>query len=99
MAQTLCGAAVRTATRGWTYQTAASTRSSTIMAQPSIPRDTLKQAMKEALAETLSEQRDLFREVFAEVLEDLALIEAMEEGRQTEKVDRAEVFAVLEGRS
>ena len=69
------------------------------MAQPSIPHDTLKQAMKEALAETLSEQRDLFREVLTEALEDLALIEAMEEGRQTEKVDRAEVFDVLEGRS
>ena len=69
------------------------------MAQPSISHDTLKQAMKEALAETLSEQRDLFREVFAEALEDLALIEAIEEGGQTEKVDRAEVFAVLEGRS
>ena len=68
------------------------------MAQPSIPRETLKQAMKEALAETLSEQRDLFREVFTEALEDLALIEAVEEGRQTEKVDRAEVFDVLEGR-
>ena len=70
-----------------------------IMAQPGIPHETLKQAMKDALAETLSEQRDLFREVFIEALEDLALIEAVEEGRQTEKVDRAEVFAVLEGRS
>lgn len=68
------------------------------MAQASIPRDTLKQAMKEALTETLSEQRDLFREVFAEVLEDFALAEAIEEGRQTEKVSRKQVFDVLEGR-
>ena len=59
------------------------------MAQTDIPHEALKQAMKEALAETLSEQRDLFRDVFAEVLEDFALVEAIEEGRQTETVDRA----------
>ena len=68
------------------------------MAQAGIPRDMLKQAMKEALAETLREQRDLFRDVFAEVLEDFALVEAIEEGRETEKVSRERVFDVLEGR-
>lgn len=69
------------------------------MAQPEISREILKQAMKEALAETLIEQRDLFREVFAEVLEDFALVEAIEEGRRTEKVDRSQVFDVLAGGS
>ena len=53
--------------------------------------------MKEAVAEALNEQRDLLREVFTEVLEDLALVEAIEEGRQTELVDRAQIFDVLAG--
>ena len=67
------------------------------MAQASIPEDTLKQAMKEALAETFAEQRDLFREVVAEALEDFALAEAIEEGQQTEKVNRQRIFDTLEG--
>lgn len=68
------------------------------MAQASIPREMLKQAMKEALVETFSEQRDLLREVFAEVLEDISLVAAIEEGRETEMIDRGRVFDVLEGR-
>lgn len=61
--------------------------------------EAMKQALKEALAETLHEQRGLLHEVFAEVLEDFALAEAIREGRQTERVDRAEVFDALEGRA
>lgn len=67
------------------------------MAQPGISGSALKQAVKEALTEALSEQRDLLREVFAEVLEDFALVEAIEEGRRTARVDRARVFDVLSG--
>jgi hypothetical protein len=69
------------------------------MAQISIPQDTLKQVMKEALAETLSEQHDLFREVIVEALEDFALIEAIEEGEQTEEVSRERIFNLLEERA
>lgn len=69
------------------------------MAQSTISREMLKQAMKEALVETLTEQRDLFRDVFSEALEDFALVEAIEEGRETDRVERAQVFDVLEGRA
>ena len=58
--------------------------------------DAFKQVLKEALAETLHEQRDLLHEIFAEVLEDMALGEAIREGRQTERIGRDEVFKVLE---
>jgi hypothetical protein len=61
-----------------------------------ISRETLKQALKEALAETLNEQRELFREVLVEVLEDFALIEAIEAGRGTERVERSRIFSILE---
>jgi len=61
--------------------------------------EAIKQAFKEALAETLHEQRDLLHEVFAEVLEDFAFAEAIREGRQSERVQRDEVFDVLEGRA
>jgi hypothetical protein len=59
--------------------------------------DALKQMLKEALAETLHEQREVLRDVFAEVLDDFALAEAIREGRQSQCVERSEVFDVLEG--
>ena len=69
------------------------------MAQIDPNNEAMKQALKEALTETLHEQRELLHEVFAEVLEDFALAEAIREGRQTELVERDEVFDVLEGRT
>lgn len=69
------------------------------MSLTTLSADALKQAMKEAFTETLSEQRELLRDVLAEVLEDYAMVEAIEEGRTTEIVDREQVFDVLEGRS
>lgn len=56
----------------------------------------MRQALKEALTETLHEQRELLHEVFTEVLEDFALAEAIRKGRQTGRVERNEVFDVLE---
>ena len=69
------------------------------MAQVDPKNEELKQALKEAITETLHEQRELLHEVFAEVLEDFALAEAIREGRQTEHVERDEVFDVLEGKA
>ncbi len=68
------------------------------MAQADPNNEAIKQALKEAFAETLHEQRELLHEVFAEVLEDFALTEAVQEGRQTQLVERAEAFGALEGR-
>lgn len=66
------------------------------MARTGSDNEALKEALKEALVETLHEQRGLLYEVFAEVLEDFALAEAIREGRQTDRVEREEVFGALE---
>lgn len=66
------------------------------MAQIDSNNEAIKQALKEALTKTLNEQRGLLHEVFAKVLEDFAFVEAIREGRQTERVERNEVFDVLE---
>ncbi len=68
------------------------------MAQADLNNEAMKQALKEALTETLHEQRELLHEVLAEVLEDFALARAIREGRQTERVERDEVFGTLENR-
>ena len=69
------------------------------MAEADPNNEAMKQALKEAFAETLHEQRDLLHEFFAELLEDFALAEAVQEGRQTELIERTEVFDVWESRS
>lgn len=66
------------------------------MARTGLDNEALKEALKEALVETLHEQRGLLHEVFAEVLEDIALAEAIREGRQTDRVEHKEVFSALE---
>lgn len=66
------------------------------MARTSLDNEALKEALKEALVETLHEQRGLLHEVFTEVLEDIALAEAIREGKQTDRAEREEVFGFLE---
>jgi hypothetical protein len=71
----------------------------TNMAESAFDTPELKRLLKEALAEALVEQRELLHEVFAEVLEDLGLAEAIREGRESAKVERRDVFDILEERS
>ena len=52
----------------------------------------LKEVFKQALAELLQERRDLLCDVFTEVLEDIALVNAIKEGEETEIVSREQVF-------
>ncbi|EFI33371.1 conserved hypothetical protein [Desulfonatronospira thiodismutans ASO3-1] len=60
--------------------------------------ETIKRIFKESLAETLHENRQLFEEIITDVFEDLALSEAIKEGKETEKVSREEIFRTLEQR-
>lgn len=59
----------------------------------------LKELFKQAIAELLQERRDLIYDVFSEVLEDIALVNAIKEGENTEIVDRDQVFQILESKS
>jgi hypothetical protein len=59
-------------------------------------QEELKQVVKDAIKEIVAENSETLKDLLVEVLEDLALLQRMEEGRQTEFVDRAEVMGVLE---
>ena len=67
------------------------------MTEVTLSQDSLKQAVKEAVVEALREERQLLREVFAEVLEDLALADAIREGRSTKLIPREQITRVLQG--
>lgn len=56
----------------------------------------LKDLMKTAILEIFEERRDLFQDLITEALEDIALIKAIDEGKNSEPVSRDTIFAILE---
>ncbi|MEM7795093.1 MAG: hypothetical protein AAF579_11680 [Cyanobacteria bacterium P01_C01_bin.118] len=56
----------------------------------------LKEVIKAALVEILQEQRGLLYDLITEVMEDIALAKAIDEGKDSEQVDRNEIFSMLE---
>jgi hypothetical protein len=67
--------------------------------QTIIDDNKLKRLLKEALIETLEEKRNVFHDLITEALEDIALVRAIQEGEDTETVDKQEIFNILEGQS
>ncbi|MEA2710731.1 MAG: hypothetical protein QOF78_3332 [Phycisphaerales bacterium] len=58
----------------------------------------LTNSLKRALVQSLRENREDFRDLLAEVLEDVALANAIREGRKTKPVKRASVMKALTDR-
>lgn len=61
--------------------------------------DKIKELFKTAIIETLEERKDLFSDLFREITEDIALAKAIEEGENSAKVSRSDIFEVLEQKS
>ena len=56
-----------------------------------------KELIKEVIIELMKEKRDLFYEIIMEALEEIALANAIKEGRQNDFVSEDKIFALLEG--
>ncbi len=56
----------------------------------------LKQVVKEAIREVMLENSEMLKDLLVEVLEDSALLQRMEEGRETELVGRDRIMEILE---
>lgn len=63
----------------------------------SIDEAKLKEMLKSAVAEVLEERREFVKEIVEEAMEDIALARAIDDGVQTEMVERDAVFRVLDG--
>lgn len=59
----------------------------------------LKQLVKEAVKEALTEDSEMLRDLIAESIEDIALLQRMEEGRNTPLVSREKIMKILESKS
>lgn len=66
------------------------------MTNPSFSETQLKNLIKAAILEIFQERRDLFQEIISEALEDMALVKAIDEGKDSESVSRETIFAILE---
>jgi hypothetical protein len=71
-------------------------RENTIM-ELSIVDEELKPLLEEILIKMIREKRDVFYDIFVEALEDIALGEAIQEGRRDHFVSEKQIFAILEG--
>ena len=67
--------------------------------EASINQDQLKDLIKAALVEVLEERQDLLHKAIEQALEDISLTHAIEEGENSESIEREEVFNLLEGRA
>jgi DNA gyrase/topoisomerase IV subunit B len=66
------------------------------MREMELDQQTIKRLFKESITEALYENKGFFEEILSEILEDLALSEAIRQGRETEMADRETVFRTLE---
>lgn len=65
----------------------------------SVSQDQFKDLIKAALIEVFEERRDLLHDAVETALEDIGLVRAIQEGLNTELVEREEIFKLLEGRA
>ena len=57
--------------------------------------DQLKAVFKAALIEVIEEKKDFFQELLEDAIEEIAMVRAIEEGRQSESISREEVFKLF----
>jgi len=61
-----------------------------------IESNQLKQTLKEVILELISENKEELSDLIIEIIEDIALSKAIEEGEETELVDKESIFKILE---
>jgi hypothetical protein len=69
------------------------------MSSITIDSSELKALLKQALIELLEEKDEALYSALAELVEEVALVRAIQEGQDSETVDRAKVFNALERES
>ncbi len=58
----------------------------------------IKELFKQALIEAIEEKKEVVHDILMEVMEDIALVKAIEEGESSGRVDREEIFNILDGK-
>ncbi len=65
------------------------------MLESSLSKTQIKGLMKAAILEISQERQDLFQDLIAEALEDIALVKAIDEGKDSAAINREAIFEIL----
>ncbi len=63
----------------------------------SILDENIKPSIEEVLVTMMREKRDLFYDIILEAIEDVALANAIQEGREDRFTDEGQILTILEG--
>ncbi len=66
------------------------------MTKNTIDSEQFKQILKTAIVELFNENREEFSLLLSEIIEDIAMERAIQEGEDTEAVNREDIFKILE---
>ena len=55
----------------------------------------IKEVFKQAIIEAMEEKKDMVHDLIVEAMEDLGMIHAIQQGEDTETIERDEVFQIL----
>ena len=58
----------------------------------------IKELFKQELIEAIEEKKEVVHDILMEVMEDIALVKAIEEGESSGRVDREEIFNILDSK-
>jgi hypothetical protein len=67
--------------------------------QTLIDDEKIKDLFKKAIIEAMEERKDLVYDVLQDVMEDILMVKAIQEGEDSEVVERDEIFQILENKS
>ena len=66
--------------------------------QTVIDDEKIKDLFKKAIIEAMEERKDLVYELLQDVMEDILMVKAIQEGEDSEVVERDEIFQILENK-
>jgi hypothetical protein len=64
--------------------------------QTLIDEKKIKDLFKKAIIEAMEERKDLVYDILQDVMEDILLVKAIQEGEDSEVVERDEIFQILD---
>lgn len=66
------------------------------MSKVTLDETKLKELLKMAIFELIQEEKEMFSELLGDIIEEIGMVNAIQEGENTEIVPQEEIFKILE---
>lgn len=66
------------------------------MSKVTLDETKLKELLKIAIFELIQEEKEMFSELLGDIIEEIGMVNAIQEGENTEIVPQEEIFKILE---